>query len=65
MTKTQQLQKVADQLRTPEQWEFEIVWRGFGGWRAVAAESRYFNDEGEYLGDTVSDAEATLRLLLG
>lgn len=65
MTKTAKLQQLADELRTPEQWEFEIVWRGVAGWWAIPSETRYFNDDGEFLGHDTASAETTLRRLLG
>ena len=66
MTAQERLQSLADSLRTSEQWEFSIEFRGSrSGWWAIAECPRWFNDEGEYLGANWKAAEKTLRLILG
>lgn len=64
MNKTQQLQAIADELRTAEQYEFLIEYRGGAGWWA-SCEARWIGDEGEYLGRNYNEAIATLRAILG
>lgn len=61
ISKKQKLQALADCLRTEDQYQFEVVWRGFSGWWAV----RYYGDRGEYLGQTFAEARLTLARLLG
>ena len=62
--KTTQLQNLADELRTDEQYNFQIQWRGNGFW-AIPDESRWIGDDGEYLGPKKFEAEISLRALLG
>lgn len=64
MNKTQQLQAIADELRTDDQYEFEIEYRGGAGWWA-SCEARWIGDEGEYLGRDFESAKSTLYLILG
>lgn len=60
------LQELANDLRTSEQSEVLIEFRGSrSGWWAIAETPRWFNDEGEYLGSNWKEAEKTLRLILG
>jgi hypothetical protein len=64
-SRAEYLQQLADSLRTPEQYQFSIEFRGRGGWFAVADERRHFCDNGEFLGYNWQQAEKTLRTLLG
>lgn len=65
MNRREYLQAIADATRTDDQHEFDIEFRPFNGWWAVASESRWFGDNGEYLGATWWEAEKTLRVILG
>jgi hypothetical protein len=58
-SKTEKLQTLANELRTDDQCEFWIEYRPNRGWYAVADESRWFGDEGTYLG--VAHVDAVLR----
>ena len=64
-SKTEKLQTLADELRTDDQHEFWIEYRPNRGWYAVATESRWFGDEGEYLGAVYKDARESLMSILG
>lgn len=65
MTKTEYLQNICDSLRSDYQYEFVIEFRQGRGWFAVTSEWRYFEDNGEFLGENWEQAEKTLRWLLG
>ena len=65
MSKTDKLQTLANELRTDDQYEFWIEYRPNRGWYAVATESRWFGDDGEYLGAVYQDARAWLMRMLG
>ena len=65
MTKGEKLQQLASELRTDDQCEFWIEYRPNRGWYAVATESRWFGDEGEYLGRVYQDARESLMSILG
>ena len=65
MTRLSYLQSLADSLRTPDQYEFTIEFRGRGGWWAIPLEARWFHDTGEYLGQNWREAAATLQRILG
>lgn len=65
MTRREHLQNLCDTLRTPDQCEFCVEWRGRGGWWAEPSEARWFDDEGEWIGADWRQAEAAMRKLLG
>ncbi len=65
LTLTEQLQALADELRTEDQHNFLVEYHRGVGWLAIPEESRHFNDGGEYLGPDYEAAERTLRMLLG
>ena len=64
-SKTEKLQALANELRTDDQCEFWIEYRPNRGWYAVATESRWFGDEGTYLGAVYKDAREGLMCILG
>lgn len=64
-SKTEKLQTLANERRTDEQYEFRIEYRPMRGWYAVADESRWIGDEGEYLGAVYKDAREGLMSILG
>ena len=64
MTKTEKLQKIWDDNKESCHYNFQIIWRGFGGWWAIPDEIRWWGDEGEFLGRSFVEAEVTLRSLL-
>lgn len=63
MTHRERLQSLADESRTPDQYEFVIEWRPFRGWWANADD--YWNPQGEFLGNNHTEAAKTLRMILG
>lgn len=65
MTKADYLQRVANELRENDQWDFEIVFRPGKGWYGITEEPRYWGDDGEYLGENWGEAEKALRNILG
>lgn len=65
MTKQEQLQALASELRTDDQYEFWIEYRPNRGWYAVASEARWIGDDGEYLGRVYQDARESLMSILG
>lgn len=65
MNKTEKLQTLANELHTDDQCEFWIEYRPNCGWYAVASESRWIGDEGEYLGRVYQDARESLMSILG
>jgi hypothetical protein len=64
-TKQEQLQELANELRTDHQHEFWIEYRTNRGWFAVASESRWVGDDGEYLGRDYKEARYELMSILG
>jgi len=65
MPKQEQLQALASELCTDDQCEFWIEYRPNRGWFAVATESRWFGDDGEYLGRVYQEARYGLMAILG
>ena len=65
LSKRDNLQHLADALRTDIQYEFRIEYRPNRGWYAVASESRWVGDDGEYLGRVYEEARQSLISLLG
>lgn len=64
-TRKEYLQSLADKLRTDKQYEFEIQFRGRGGWWGEPNEVRWIGDAGEFLGMDWREAEKAIKSLLG
>jgi len=59
------LQELANSLRTDDQYEFYIEFRGRGGWYGVSEYPRWFGDTGLLLGYNWQSAEYSLKQILG
>ena len=55
-SKTEILQELIDSLRNDQSWDFVVEYRPFKGWFMVATESRWYGDDGDWLGDRFEDA---------
>lgn len=51
------LQDLIDQLKPENSYDFEIEFRGRGGWWAMPTEARYWGDNGIYLGSNYQEAK--------
>ena len=63
-TKAEQLNALAAEIRSDDQYEFFVEFRPGLGWYAMPDESRWIADEGEYLGANYEDAKKKLIVLL-
>lgn len=64
MNKSEKLQQLCDRATRENQWDYLIEYRPFVGWYAVSLESRYFYDDGEWLGRNFEEAKKGLLSLL-
>lgn len=64
MSQTEQLQKIVDELRKPDHFDFWVEYRQRRGWYLVSYELRYFGDIGEFMGTTFDTAKAEIKRFL-
>lgn len=70
MTQTDYLNEILKSRLDPKEWPDKycrprVEFRGFSGWYLVFPKSRWFGDDGEYLGACWQDAERYLVRLIG
>lgn len=65
-SKTARLQEILEDLLVPgKHGEWNVVYRPGSGYWMEPEESRYFGDEGEFLGEDFETAAKTILLLIG